>query len=172
MLKSAKQDFELEVELADRFGVDLEEFKIRSDEALTKLQKGDGTAYSYAQIAATGGPLKRDTLVPSKTAPKPMIRIQAKAKQDRNNPIQHAINERKFDLLLAMIRDFTDLADFSQLEIFVYWISKADWARTTVHYNLIYFVREQHEEKIELKPTYSLRVFKLMSRIFRKLYAS
>lgn len=52
-----------------------------------------------------------------------MIKIQAKAKQDRNNPIQHAINERKFDLLLAMIRDFTDLADSSQLEIFVYWIS-------------------------------------------------
>lgn len=47
LLKSAKEDQILASELADRFGVDFDEFKLCSNEALTKHEKGNGNAYSY-----------------------------------------------------------------------------------------------------------------------------
>jgi len=47
LLKAAKEDQILASELADRFGVNLDEFKLCSDEALTKHEKGIGNAYSY-----------------------------------------------------------------------------------------------------------------------------
>jgi len=85
---------------------------------LTKL-KGESNAFAYDQIAATGGPLKRDTSVAAKSGPRPMIKIQAMVRQDRNNPIQHAIYERKFDLVLGMLRRFFELADQEQLDVFI-----------------------------------------------------
>jgi len=66
-------------------------------------------------------------------------------------------------MLLTMISTFIELADFDQLEIFVYWISQFEWAETKTHANLLSLVRGPHTETIELSATYTLKFFQLMS---------
>jgi hypothetical protein len=100
LMKESMYDEGLARNLSARFGVELEVFKDQVRKALEMRELNQNVLkFTYDQINAPRGPIK--SVDQPRIQSKPgMIKIQTMTRCERNNPIQQAVFDRKYELIL------------------------------------------------------------------------